>query len=391
MKYWFCLLSTFLVAQMTQAQQQLVLESNGAYNSTSLPRSIPNAFFYGGYLDSGLLSQTYATLSERNSFGLQMHANLQFKSNKAISQDPKKWGSAWNWQFGAGAENYTGIQFSKAAFGFVFMGGAPFIGDTLDFSTTKFQSISFSKVGLGAFHPESQSAVQLNLVGVHNQVAANINEATWFQDPIQDSIFLNVAANARYATKALSALGLALDLDYRFESETEQDPMVFQLKIQNLGFAYQLTQLEQLQLNGSFAYGAYDLDDLQQFQFSQTIDTVLADLNFQRSNIKSWTLLPASIQLAKLVNNDSSIRVQAYYGAHFMLRQTYTPLFFAGAHFFVTKKWQTGIGAAYGGFGGLRAQTYSALTFAKYQIYLRTDNLTFRKGASIYLQVKCDI
>jgi hypothetical protein len=74
-----------------------------------------------------------------------------------------------------------------------------------------------------------------------------------------------------------------------------------------------------------------------------------------------------------------------------MLRQTYTPLFFAGAHFFVTKKWQTGIGAAYGGFGGLRAQTYSALTFAKYQIYLRTDNLTFRKGASIYLQVKCDI
>jgi len=167
--------------------------------------------------------------------------------------------------------------------------------------------------------------------------------------------------------------------------------LVFQLKIQNLGFAYQLTPLEQLQLNGSYAYGAYDLDGLQQFQFSQTIDVALADLNFQRSNIKSWTLLPASIQLAKLVNNDSSIRVQAYYGTHFMLRQTYTPLFFAGAHFFITKKWQTGIGAAYGGFGGLRAQTYSALTFSKYQIFLRTDNLAFRKGASIYLQVKCDI
>jgi hypothetical protein len=166
---------------------------------------------------------------------------------------------------------------------------------------------------------------------------------------------------------------------------------VFQLKIQNLGLAYQITPLQQLQFKGSYAYGAYDLQTLQQFQLVSNLDSALSALNFQRSSLSSWTLLPASIQLAKLVNNDSTIRVQAYYGAHFMLRQTYTPMFFAGAHFFVTKKWQTGIGAAYGGFGGLRAQTYSAFSFNEYQIFLRTANLTFRNGASIYLQVKCDL
>ncbi|MEY4351741.1 MAG: hypothetical protein RL078_1820 [Bacteroidota bacterium] len=391
MKFCIRLLIVLFITNWTHAQQQLIFESAGSYNSTSLPRKLPNAFFYGGYLDSSFLAETYASLPNRNSFGLQMQANLLYQSKKALSQDPKKWASAWNWQFGAGLENYTGIQFSNASFGFVFLGAAPFIGDTLDFSHTKIQSISFSKVGLGLYHPESKSSVQLNLVGVHQQFSANINQASWFQDPIQDSIFLQLNANARYATNSLSALGLALDLDYRFASETDHDPMVFQLKIQNLGLAYQITPLQQLQFKGSYAYGAYDLQTLQQFQLVSNLDSALSALNFQRSSLSSWTLLPASIQLAKLVNNDSTIRVQAYYGAHFMLRQTYTPMFFAGAHFFVTKKWQTGIGAAYGGFGGLRAQTYSAFSFNKYQIFLRTDNLTFRNGASIYLQVKCDL
>lgn len=389
MKYLACLMVVFCVQLQLSAQKQLLFEANGAYNSTSLPKRIPQAFFYGGFLDSSFLTETHQSLPLRNTFGLQMHANFQFQTNKTLSKDPKKLASSWNWLFGAGVEHYTGIQFSKDAFGFVFLGGAPFLGDTLQFSNTRVQSMSFSKLGLGAYNPQSQTSVQINLIGVQNLIDAKFLNTTWFQDPVQDSIHIELAANGRYTTKPLSAIGLGLDLDYRFSSETDTEPIVFQLKIQNLGFTYQISPLQQVQLNGTYHYGAYELQDLQQLQFSNTLDSALLDLGFERTELRQWTLLPASIQLSKMVNQDSSIRVQAYYGAHFLLRQTYTPLIFAGAHINVSKKWQTGIGAAYGGFGGLRAQAYSAITLNKYQFLLRSDNITLHKGASIYLQVKC--
>ena len=385
------LITMLCCQQQISAQRQLLIEANGAYNSTTLPKRIPQAFFYGGFLDSSFLAETHEALASRNSFGLQMQANFQFQTNKALSKDPKKIASSWSWLFGAGQEQYSGMQFSQDAFGFVFLGGAPFVGDTLNFSNTRFQSISFSKVGFGIYNPQTQTSLQLNLIGVQNLIDAKFSNATWFQDPVQDSIHINLSANGRYTTQPLSALGLGLDLDYRFSSETDAEPIVFQLKIQNLGFAYQITPFQQVQLNGSYDYGAFELQDLQQLQFSNTLDAALLDLGFERTELRKWTLLPASIQLSKMVNQDSTIRMQAYYGAQFILRQTYLPLIFAGAHFNVSKKWQTGIGAAYGGFGGLRAQAYSAFTFNRYQILLRSDNITLQKGAAIYLQFKCDL
>jgi hypothetical protein len=45
---------------------------------------------------------------------------------------------------------------------------------------------------------------------------------------------------------------------------------------------------------------------------------------------------------------------------------------------------------AYGGFGGLRAQAYSAIRFKRSQLLLRSDNIALQKGASLYLQFRCD-
>ena len=391
MKYLICLLSLFYTQQWFFAQRQLLIEVNGAYNSTTLPKRIPQAFFYGGFLDSNFLADTYQSLPQRNSFGIQMHAQFQYQTNKALHLDANKYSSSWNWLIGAGVENYTGIQFSKDAFGFVFSGAAPFIGDTLNFSNTRIQSISFSKLGFGLYNQQTQSSIQLNLIGVHNFLDAKISNASWYQDPIQDSIILLLDATARYSTNPFSAVGLGLDVDYRFSSDSDNEPLIFQLNIQNLGFAYQITPMQKVQLNGGYNYGPFDLQDIEQFQSGNIIDSALLELGFERSNIRQWTLLPASIQLSKMVNQDSSIRLQAFYGARFILRQTYTPFIFAGAHIYASKKWQTGIGAAYGGFGGLRAQAYSVLHFNKYHFLLRSDNITFQKGASIYMQIQCDL
>ena len=135
MRYVFILF--LAVTQFSQAQQTIVLDTYGHYNSTGVRRQIPEAFFYGGLIDSSQISQSLTKLSARNAFGLQMGFNAQWQTPWVVSKDSKKWGSGYRWVLGAGIQQYGGIQFSKDLFGLVFQGGLPYMGDTLEMSNLR--------------------------------------------------------------------------------------------------------------------------------------------------------------------------------------------------------------------------------------------------------------
>ena len=183
---------------------------------------------------------------------------------------------------------------------------------------------------------------------------------------------------------------MSFDLDYRFGStENDEAPQQFQFQVQNFGIA-RSTSTTQYALAGSLQYAGFSLAQWQQASVNALTDAFLDSLGYEKSTVSSWILLPAQFQLAKVINWDSPQRLEAYYGAQFMLRQTYTPLIYAGAHYKVKKAWQTGLGLAYGGFGGLRVQAYSAFHFKRSQLLLRSDNIALQNGASLYLQFRCD-
>jgi hypothetical protein len=137
-------------------------------------------------------------------------------------------------------------------------------------------------------------------------------------------------------------------------------------------------------------YSGYSLAAWQQTSLDELATGFLDSLGYEKNSAQKWIFLPAQIQLAKVCDWERPNRIEAYYGAQFILRQTYIPFVYAGAHFKVKKAWQTGVGMAYGGFGGLRAQAYSAIRFKRLQLLLRSDNIALQKGASLYLQFRCD-
>jgi hypothetical protein len=143
MRYLFILL--FGATQFAQAQQTIVLDTYGHYNSTGVRRQVADAFFYGGIIDSSQINQSLNKLSARNAFGLQMGFNAQWQTPWALSKDVKKWGSSYRWVIGAGIHQYGGVQFSKDLFGLVFQGGLPYLGDTLDMSNLRVEATTFSK------------------------------------------------------------------------------------------------------------------------------------------------------------------------------------------------------------------------------------------------------
>ena len=388
MRYVFILF--LAVTQFSQAQQTIVLDTYGHYNSTGVRRQIPEAFFYGGLIDSSQISQSLTKLSARNAFGLQMGFNAQWQTPWVVSKDSKKWGSGYRWVLGAGIQQYGGIQFSKDLFGLVFQGGLPYMGDTLEMSNLRVEATTFSKIGIGLVNTTTQSSFLVHFVAVQNHIAAALQKGTWLQYPSSAQIDLALQGQAQFSGSSPTAYGVAFDLDYRFGSaENEETEQQFQFLVQNFGVA-RSTQTTQYNLSGSFQYAGFSFAQWQQASVNSLTNGFLDSLGYQKSTVSSWILLPAQFQLAKVINWDSPQRLDAYYGAQFMLRQTYTPLIYAGAHYKVKKAWQTGLGMAYGGFGGLRVQAYSAFHFKRSQLLLRSDNIALQNGASLYLQFRCD-
>jgi hypothetical protein len=376
--------------QSVYAQQTLLLDTYGSYNSTGVRRQVADAFFYGGLIDTSQINRSLANLNQRNTFGLQMGLNAQWQTPWLVSKDSKKWGSSFRWVLGAGFYQYAGLQFSKDLFGLVFRGGLPYAGDTLDLSNLRAEAAIFSKIGFGIFNPETKSSFLLHLVSVQQQLGASIQKGTWLQDQSTAQIDLALNGKAAIIASAAKTFGVALDIDYRFgASDSTDNQQQFQLLIQNLGVA-RSAQTTTYLLDGALAYGGYSLAAWQQTSLEELTSGFLDSLGYQQSVGPSWVLLPAQIRLSKTLAWDSPQRLEAYYGAQFMLRQTYTPLIYAGAQLKVKKAWHTGLGMAYGGFGGLRLQAYSAFRFKRSELLLRSDNIALQNGASLYFQFRCD-
>lgn len=320
-----------------------------------------------------------------------MGGTVQYVSPWKLSKNAKKWSSNYNIIVGAGAYQYAGIQFSKDFFGLVFNGGLPYMGDTLNFSNLRVQATTFSKIGFGLYDSLSKSSILIHFVAVQNHLNGFLSGGSWFQDPSSAQIDLALNGAAQLSNNQAKAYGVALDLDYRFGSaEDNEAEQQFQLLIQNLGFA-KASITSKYELNGIVQYTGYSFNQWQQSNLNTFANSLLDSLGFVKNNTPTWVLLPAQITLAKCISWDSPQKLQAYYGAQFVLRQTYTPFVYAGAHLKANKVWQTGLGLAYGGFGGLRAQAYSALRFKRSLLLLRSDNCNLKNGASLYLQFRCDI
>ena len=388
MRYLFIL---FLgVTQFAQAQQTIVLDTYGHYNSTGVRRQVADAFFYGGLIDSSQINQSLTKLSARNTFGLQMGFNAQWQTPWALSKDAKNWGSSYRWILGAGIHQYGGIHFSKDLFGLVFQGGLPYMGDSLDISNLRVESTTFSKVGFGLVNNSTQSSFLVHFVAVQNHIAAALKKGTWLQDPASAQIDLALQGEAQFSGASPAAYGVAFVIDYRFGStENDEAPRQFLFQVKNFGIA-RSTSTTKFELDGSIQYAGYSLAQWQQASLNELSDAFLDSLGYKKKSAQKWIFLPAQIQLAKVCDWERPNRIEAYYGAQFILRQTYIPFVYAGAHFKVMKVWQTGVGMAYGGFGGLRAQAYSAIRFKRSQLLLRSDNIALQNGASLYLQFRCD-
>jgi hypothetical protein len=373
-----------------QRSGSFTLTSNGDYSSNAIGKNIVQSFFYGGFIDQDMKNESIERLQNINQFGLDMNAELLFRSKGDLSKKESSPFYNHGYSIQTGYHQFSSIIFSRDAFRYAFEGNSLFLGDTADFSGTRFQSIGYSKIGFGIFNRSTNNSVTLNVLSLNQFATGAMSTATIYQDNQNDTINMDYTGVFSFAKGGgfSKGFGLSFDIDYRIQTNENDHAMTFQLLAKNIGFILPTHALSHYSADSSFQYTGFNLNQLVQQNILNTIQ--LADtLGLEKGTEKKAILLPGFIQFSKLVDMQAMQRIQSFYGARLFLSTNYIPYFFAGVHGRVTKHWSTGISASYGGFSRLKWGMYSSFQFSNWNIGIASENLMSKTGESIILQVKC--
>jgi hypothetical protein len=372
-----------------QRSGMFTLTSNGDYASNAIGKNIVQSFFYGGFIDQDMKNASIERLQNINQFGLDMNAELTFRSKGDLTKKESSPFYNHGYSIQAGYHQFSSIIFSRDAFRYAFEGNSLFLGDTADFSGTRFQSMGYSKIGFGIFNRSTNNSLTLNVLNLNQFATGAMSTATIYQDSQNDTINLDYTGEFSFAKGAgfSKGFGLSFDIDYRIQTNENDHEMTFQLLAKNIGFILP-TNVTRYSADSSFQYTGFNLNQIVQQNILSTIQ--LADtLGIEKGTEKRTLLLPGFIQFSKLVDMQAAQRVQSFYGARMFLSQNYIPYFFAGVHGRINKHWSTGVSISYGGFSRLKYGMYSSFQFSNWNIGVASENLFSKTGESIILQVKC--
>ena len=367
----------------------ITLTSNGDYASNAIGKNIVQSFFYGGFIDQNMKNSSIERIQNINQFGLDMNAELSFRSKGDLSKKESSPFYNHGYIVQAGYHQFSSLVFSRDAFRYAFEGNSLFLGDTADFSGTRFNSMGYSKIGFGIFNRSNNNALTLNVISLNQFASGNMETASIIQDSQNDTIQLDYSGGFSFAKNGgfSKGFGISFDVDYRIQTNENDHAMTFQLLAKNIGFILP-TQMTRYAADSSFQYTGFNLNQLVQQNLLSTMS--LADtLGIEKGTEKRALLLPGFIQFSKLVDMQATQRIQSFYGARMFLSQNYIPYFFAGMHARVTKSWSTGLSASFGGFSQLKWGMYSSFQLSRWNIGVASENLFSKTGESIILQVKC--
>ena len=367
---------------------EIYISSMADYQSTSVGKDITRSFLFGGFINQEMKESSSSRHDEINRFGIDINADIEYRNHKVnLFKD-----SLSGMIIKAGMYNFSSAMYSKDLFDLAFFGNDMFIGDTANLSGSEFNSISFQKIGFGWLDKKSKSSVCFNIIGLNSYISGSFQDTYLYQNQAIDSMSLELygTSNRAIGGSYFKGFGAAFDIDYRFRmKKTEKEHINFQLLVRNLGFAF-IPNTETYSANGVVSYSNYQISELINSEtiFNNTEETIngIADTVTNQNTV---ILLPAMFQFTKLIDCNSSKKIQGFFGFRSYLNKAYIPMLFGGLDY-KPKKWcNLGVQASYGGFSQLRWGVYSSFSFPHFTLGIASENLFNKRGESITIKLSC--
>lgn len=376
-------LSSFLVRSQhfMPIQQDTSLHSFEAigygiadYGSTSIQNAFSQKLIFGGGINDEVKSSSFEKHDPINRFGVDLQAELEFRNYKSEKIGKGKYG----WLVKGGYYNFAGLLYSQDLFGLAFYGNQRYLGESVDFSGTRASGWSYQKVGFGLVDKKTKSNISLNLYSVSAFGNANIRNGQLFQSIEGDSLNITYDGYAEYmrGSKMNRGWGLGIDADIRIPVQIVKDQTSYiQFLVKNFGVAY-LPNITRYQADSTFTFEGLTFDQI--FGDASIIDStfsMLDTLNIKSETYSSIRFLPAFLQVGKIVDHQSTRKVQSFFGIRMYPSLVLVPQVFAGIHYHPLKWLSVGANTAFGGYTKFRFGIYTSFEIKQFNFGIATENI----------------
>ncbi len=367
--------STFPVFRDSSLQSnRLSISGNFDVTGTSMRKEFVNTLAFGGTIDQAMKDRTLKAHGNNNRIGMFGSGEITYVSGAGSLFKSGK----YSWQVKAGYYAIGNVNYTKDAFRLTFYGNSYLGEDTANLTGTRIAGTQFQKAGFGLYHKKTGSSLTLNLVNVQNQLGGYIRNGKLSQDANMDSISLHLNGDMTYSKgKNFSkGLGFALDFDYYLKVPWMKDSATFQFTVQNLGAAYLFVPQTQYSVDSTYHYSGFTLNQIQNSGnlFGDNF-SLLDSLKVEKKEMKRWVMLPAHIQIMKLVDLASPKKLQSFFGIRFYPTIGIVPTGFVGVFYRFVPKVSVSANAAFGGSSIARAGLMFGYHDQKLGIQLGTDDI----------------
>ncbi len=353
---------------------RLNFSGNFDVTGTSMRKEFLNTLAFGGYIDSEMKDRTLKAHRANNRVGAFLSGEVSYVSGATSLFKSGK----YSWLVKAGYYVTGNVNYTKDAFKMTFYGNSYLGEDTANLTGTRISGMQFQKAGFGFYHRKTGSSLTLNVVNVQNQYGGYIRNGKWYQGANADSINLRLNGDMTYSSgKDFSkGIGFAVDFDFYLKVPWLKDSATFQFTVQNLGATYMFKPQTQYSADSTYRFSGFTFDQIKNGGNMFGDDFSLLDsLNVQKKEVKRWVMVPAFIQISKLVDLESAKKLQSFFGIRFYPTIGIVPSGFAGLFYRFIPRVSASANVAFGGSSIVRGGLMFAYHGDKLGIQLGTDDI----------------
>ena len=356
-------------------KQELILDGNVEYFSSSIEKDIISKFYKGGFISSEIKDRSFHKHSGVNRFGGRAKAEVVYRNYDINLFKNKSWGVVAKASYGT----IGSALYSKDAFGLLMYGNEKYRGETLELSGSNLTSVSYQKIGFGFIDPISKSSASLNFYNISNRFYGHFRDVQLTQDVLGDSIemVLKGEFSMKQNAKFNQGFGIGFDLDFTLPISFGDDKTAFvQFQMVNVGFGYLYEKQKVYDLDTTFSYAGFKLGDLlgEQTLFADSTN-ILDTLGVNSREVSKTFMLPGFIQIGKTIDAALEKQVQSFYGIRLFPTLIYSPFIYAGVDYHPLHWLNVGASISFGGFGKFKNGLYTSVKFSDYAIGVGTENI----------------
>jgi len=369
--------------------------ADGFYQGLGLPNKFINKFLYGGHISNDLKDEVENQLkTDDNRFGAGFRTGVKIYD---LCDSLFKNG---NWGFAVALEHQQLLtsSFSKDLFHAAFVGNKDRIGQDLNLGPSYFNSIQFQTLEFNFVHKHKQCEFGVAIVKgqSHRALAADnmklstagdLSEITLITDV---SYYQSDSSNARLT--AFNGIGAALNLVYFIPittnnsraslEEADNDDVKstigkLKLEVDNFGLVSWMTAPTSYDLDTTFSYQGYEIQNLFDQDLSNLIDQdALIDSVQPTPNSKSYmSLLPAVFSISFIPGLQKPNSITGMAGASYQINANTMPIVYGGVSYKLNDRLSSSLIGIVGGYSTINAGLQLKYNSPKVSAIISTNNL----------------